>query len=128
MGKTIIDDCNIANCPKDPRRLEDLRPQTFLCSSCVRNVYNCSSTVARSDWRRIWPYTEALPDIHPNDLVLITEGVIENFEATVEEINEEDQAAHIYLNVFGMHVPFWISMRYLRRVARTNDSQDDALG
>jgi hypothetical protein len=130
MGKKVIDDCFLASCPKDPRQLEELHPQTVFCSNCARNVYNCSGWPGQSDWRRIAPFTDTLPSIHPEDVVLITEGNLENFEATVDEIDEHDQAASIYLNLFAMQVPFWISMRYLRRVPKSHDdpSQGDALG
>lgn len=125
MGKTTIDDCRFTDCPRDPAALgADVRERR--CSTCDRNVYDCSSSPGDNDWRRIEPLNDGskMYRFSTGDTVRITAGSWEGFEAGIFEINDQDQAALIMVHIFSRHVPFWISLRSLRRVEETPEAVD----
>ena len=116
MGRRIIGDCGIQNCPSAPTALGDSVGLRF-CRICQRNVYNCSPAPGVPDWRRIWAPNDVAIDaaVSVGDVVRIGAGLYEGFDAIIHEINEEDDAALLSLNIF-CHLPFWISLRYLHRI------------
>ena len=115
MGATQIDDCNTAECPTAPETLGDA-VSCHACTVCNRNIYDCTSTVGKSDWRRILPRGSDCPDMNRGDNVIILDGPYEQFPAQIDDIVRADHAARIFLAIFGFHVPFWISLHSLDRM------------
>lgn len=118
MAMNRIQDCRDARCPPDPDWLEGAI-SVCVCPVCERNVYHCNPEAWPGDWRRIEPDPDWQPPVKlaVGDIVQFNGHpvwkVLENFEATICEIQEQDQAAEVILHLIGRHVPFWISMKYL---------------
>ncbi|MDB5340430.1 MAG: hypothetical protein JWN70_6049 [Planctomycetaceae bacterium] len=120
MISFAIAGCRVAECPVNPWFVRDAI-SVCVCPVCHCNVYDSSCLPGSSKWQKIAAdSTESShQELRIGDFVRILEGDCEGFEATIEDINQTDQAARIILNLMGRHVPFWTAFRSLQLV-KTN--------
>lgn len=131
MTDTEIHNCNFEfECPANAAQLEETNdPTVRFCTQCERNVYRCSSAADLAHWSRLGECVLLVlrpsdrPSLSTDDVVRFTSGCLKDLEAVIEDVNDDDKAAKVILNIFGRHVPFWIDQADSQRLiaARRHD-------
>lgn len=124
MSTQPIQNCRFEfQCPGSYSNLsETADPNVRFCSQCSTPVYRCTSL------HELVAHTQAghcvvlgvrrcsSENTRPGDVVHITSGTFENFEATIENIDAENDAAEVRVHVFGRVTPTWLPMETLGHV------------
>lgn len=104
-----IQNCSFEfECPRDYQRLAKTEDANIrFCSACSCNVYRCCSLDELAEHSQagrcvslvVTPCTSDNAKV--GDIVRITSGTFEGFDATIESLDREQEAAEVMVHVFG---------------------------
>jgi transcription antitermination factor NusG len=124
MKTMPIQNCNFeVDCPRHFDQLaETSDPNMRFCDKCSRHVYRCNSLQELTHHSQAGhcvslvckPCTDQ--NTRPGDVVRITSGVFENFDATIESLDKLSRSAEIIVRIIGRVTPMWVSLDTLGHI------------
>lgn len=114
-------------CPQDFSKLVETKDSSIrFCNQCQKNVYLCLTTADLVKHSQAGHCVSlavrpcSATSLKRGDVVRITSGTFENFDASIENVDPEKDSAQVILHIFGRVTPMWMSTADLGIVADGN--------